>query len=177
MGWYNPCFHFCTDMFLRICLVFQLKFHYRKFRKIKKNSFISPDNSADFFFLSRPFVFSFSLCLTTSCASLNCSRQETQHLEIHPPYRFLFSVPRVEKKNITCAEQIFIDHFVEVEVGFYHSCTNNLQFYLKHSHSPKPIFWLPKHYGKSVASPSPSLVDLDAPLPSPLPYVCPLLSY
>lgn len=61
-------------------------------------------------------------------------------------------------------------------MGFYHSCTNNLQFYLKHSHSPKPIFWLPKHYGKSVASPSPSLVDLDAPLPSPLPYVCPLLS-
>lgn len=100
MGWYNPCFHFCTDMFLRIYLVFQLKFHYRKFRKIKKNSFISPDNSADFLFLSRPFVFSFSLCLTTSWASLNCSRQETQHLEIYPPYRFLFSVPRVEKKKL-----------------------------------------------------------------------------
>lgn len=60
---------------------------------------MSPDNSADFLFLSRPFVFSFSLCLTTSCASPNCSRQETQHLEIHPPYRFLFSVPRVEKKE------------------------------------------------------------------------------
>lgn len=107
MGWYNPCFHFCTDMFLRICLVFQLKFHYRKFRKIKKNSFISPDNSADFLFLSHPFVFSFSLCLTTSWASLNCSRQETQHLEIYPPYRFLFSVPRVEKKNYMCRADFY----------------------------------------------------------------------